>query len=582
MGIFSSVPKPRVKKSNFGKSISFENKLSFDFGMIVPILAKDLLPGDNFYYQPEVFLRCSPLIVPMMQICDVHIDVVKYPMRLLMRDTPQVPGFETFMSPSDVFGGAEQPNMSAFLLTFGSDGNFTEADNWLAPGSLTDYLGLPTIDSNLDPFDYDGQQMKFRALDHIAYQWCYDEYYRNENLQESILNEDTDFLSKIITNRDDLARLFALRYRNWSKDYFTSALPNTQRGIDVGIPITADVPITYTAPTAAQLASGDITKLVMLGSDVAPGQSVNVGTEAASVPDPIGGPDFTANYLQGGSSASNVLDVDNSSRLSGHLSNVIATVNDLRLSVALQAWAEASMRGGARYPEILLSTFGVRPRDARLQRPECMGRISFPLQISEVLQTSQTTKGNNGSPQGNMAGRAIAYGRGRYIHIYAEEHCILHAYISIMPRAAYQQGMPKRYTKFDKFDYYWPQFDALGEQAIKNRELFYDFSNDWDDESTNDGAFGYQQRYCEYKAFPNEIHGDFKLQGLNSWHMSRIFSEAPGLNEDFINYESELDSINQRIFASGATNRSHIWCQVYNKLRARRPMSYQVIPHLKG
>ena len=570
MGIFNSVPRPKIKRSTFNRSVSFENKLSFDFGMIVPILAKDLLPGDNFYYQPEVFLRCEPLIYPLMQFCDVHIDVVKYPMRLLMRDTPQIKGFETFMSPADVFGEGVQPTMSRFKLTFGD--NITARDNYLSPGSLSDFLGIPTIDSNLEPFEYDGQVMEFRALDHIAYQWCYDENYRNENLQDPILNEDNDFYSKVIVDDEDLQRLMALRYRNWPKDYFTSALPNTQRGIDVGIPITADVPITYNPPTARDVTEGNITKLHSI-TEGQYGTSDNlvVGYPASGLAD-------TDTALQN-DTLSTKFDVDNSSRLSGHLENVLATVNDLRLSVALQAWAEASMRGGARYPEILMSTFGVRPRDSRLDRPECMGRISFPLQISEVLQTSQTTEG---SPQGNMSGRGIAYGKGRYIHVFAEEHCILHAYLSVMPRASYQQGLPKRYTKFDKFDYYWPQFDALGEQAIYNRELFYDFANDWDDDETNNGAFGYQQRYCEYKAFPNEVHGDFKISGLNGWHMSRIFSVCPGLNADFVNYESELDALNQRIFASGSTTRSHLLAQVFNKIAAKRPMSYQVIPHLKG
>ena len=572
MGIFSTAPKPRkIKRSVFGKSVTFENKLSLDFGMIVPILAKDLLPGDNFYYSPEVFMRTSPLIFPLMQICDVHIDVVKYPMRLLMRDSPQVPGFETFISPKDVFGEGEQPNMTQFQLVFGDNFTSREAD-YLAPGSLSDYLGIPTIDENFGEVEYDGQVMKFRALDHIAYQWCYDEFYRNENLQDPIMGEPYDFLSHVVEDPDELVRYLTLRYRNWPKDYFTSALPNTQRGIDIGIPITADIPIKFTPATADDVFEGNITTLVQnSGSLASPGDAFLIGNEKSE----LSGIFYTSS--EGG--ASTHFDVDNSSRLSGSLSNVVATVNDLRLSVALQAWAEASMRGGARYPEILMSTFGVRPRDARLQRPECMGRVSFPLQISEVLQTSQTT---DASPQGNMAGRAIAYGRGRYIHVYAEEHCILHAYLSIMPRSAYQQGLPKRYTKFDKFDYYWPQFDALGEQAIADRELFYDFNHDWDDDETNNHTFGYQQRFCEYKAFPNEIHGDFKLPGLNAWHMSRIFSSAPALNADFVNYEPELDSINQRIFASGASNRSHIWCQVLNRIRAKRPMSYQVIPHLKG
>lgn len=573
MGIFNSAPRPRkIKRSVFGRSVTFENKLSLDFGMIVPIFAKDLLPGDNFYYQPEVFMRTSPLIYPLMQICDVRIDVVKYPMRLLMRDSPQIPGFETFMSPKDVFGEGEQPNMSSFELTFGD--NITADSDFLKPGSLSDYLGIPTIDENFgSEIDYDGQIMMFRALDHIAYQWCYDENYRNENLQDPILNENRDFLSHIISDDEDLERLMKLRYRNWPKDYFTSALPNTQRGIDVGIPITADVPISYRPATAEEYVAGEVTRVIDYQSGGNVADPLTVGTQAGETEG------FRTSYLTVDGTNANILDIDNSDRLIGHLSNVVATVNDLRLSVALQSWAEASMRGGARYPEILMSTFGVRPRDARLQRPECMGRISFPLQISEVLQTSQTT---DDSPQGNMSGRAIAYGRGRYIHVYSEEHCILHAYLSIMPRSSYMQGLPKRYTKFDKFDYYWPQFDALGEQAISNRELFYDFNHNWDDDETNNKAFGYQQRFCEYKAFPNEIHGDFRLPGLNAFHMGRIFSECPGLNEEFINYEPEVDSINQRIFASGATNRSHVWCQVLNRVRAKRPMSFQVIPHLKG
>ena len=574
MGIFSSVPKPKVKRSVFGKSLTYENKLSFDFGMIVPIMAKDLLPGDNFYYSPEVFLRCAPLIAPMMQLCDVHIDVFKFPFRLLMRDSPGTPGFETFISPKDIFGDGVQPNMTAFEFEMTSDDK-TDLEKFFAPGTLSDYLGIPTIDSNFGSVTYSGQSMKFRALDHIAYQWAFDEFYRNENIQDPILDEDTDFQPQIISDVDDAEKFMMLRYRNWSKDYFTSALPNTQRGIDVGIPITADVPISYVKPTPDDIVAGDITQIRQIyGTEASPGNNLQLGTLSDS-----SDPNFDAWYL--GSAASGVtdsFDVDNSKRLVGHLSNVVATINDLRLSVALQAWAEASMRGGARYPEILMSTFGVRPRDSRLQRPECMGRVSFPLQISEVLQTSQTDT----TPQGNMSGRGIAYGRGRYIHIYAEEHCIVHAYLSVMPRAAYQQGLPKRYTKFDKFDYYWPQFDALGEQAIADRELFYDFNTDWNDSTTNDHAFGYQQRYCEYKAFPSEIHGDFKLPGLNAWHMSRIFASAPGLNENFVSYEGELDSMNQRIFASGSTNRSHLWCQILNRIRAKRPMSYQVIPHLKG
>ena len=567
MGMFTTIPTPRVKKSVFNRTLSFENKLSFEFGQIVPFFAKDLLPGDNFYFSPEVFMRCAPLIFPMMQLCDVHIDVIKFPMRLLMRDTPQIAGFETFMSPKDVFGEGEQPTMTQFKLTFGDNVGVDDLTKWLNVRTLSDYLGIPTVDSNIDFPSLNGQVMRFRALDHIAYQWAYDELYRNENVQDLILDDDTDFYSQEITDPVTIDKLMTLRYRNWPKDFFTSALPNTQRGIDVGIPITADVPISFRGDHG--VANGTIV-VGSTGESLDPGESFIVGLEET-----VG----SGKRLLIGEQSESVVHIDNSRDLVGHLSNVTATINDLRLSVALQSWAEASMRGGARYPEILMSTFGVRPRDARLDRPECMGRISFPLQISEVLQTAP----GESSPVGDPAGRGIAYGRGRYIHVFAEEHCLLHAYISIMPRASYQQGLPKRYTKFDKFDYYWPQFDALGEQAIKDRELFYDFTKDWDDPDTNDHAFGYQQRFCEYKAFPNEIHGDFKVSGLNAWHMGRIFANAPALNEDFINYKNEADALNQRVFSSGAVEGANrIWCQVFNRIAARRPMSYNVVPHLKG
>ena len=315
MGIFNSVPVRKVKRSKFNKSITYENKLSFDFGMIVPILAKDLLPGDNFYFSPEVFMRTSPLVAPLMQLCDVHIDIWKVPFRLVMRDTPQIPGFETFMSPKDIFGEGEQPTMSQIELTFGD--NIKDGDDYLSPGSLSDYLGIPTIDANFGEVTYDGQKMVFRAIDHIAYQWIYDEYYRNENVQDPILDEDQDFLSKVITEFDDLERLMTLRYRNWPKDYFTSALPNTQRGIDVGIPITADVNISYTEPSADDVFSGNITKIRNLN---VPGSLVPGPLEMQVSQNGLGYP-----YAEGSEDVYGLVDIDNSDRLKGTMSNVLAT-----------------------------------------------------------------------------------------------------------------------------------------------------------------------------------------------------------------------------------------------------------------
>lgn len=201
-----------------------------------------------------------------------------------------------------------------------------------------------------------------------------------------------------------------------------------------------------------------------------------------------------------------------------------ATINELRRAIAAQAFLEAEARGGSRYIEELYNIFGVKSSDARLQRPEYLGGGKQPIVISDVLQTSQTTQGDEGSPQGNQSGVGASIGNGHGFRRRFEEHGYIMGFLSIIPKSSYQQGLPRMYQKFDRLDHYIPQFAHLGEQEIKNSELY--FTGITDTATNDDSVFGYTPRYAEYKFNNDQIHGDFRDE-LSFWHLGRIFDKRP-------------------------------------------------------
>lgn len=214
-------------------------------------------------------------------------------------------------------------------------------------------------------------------------------------------------------------------------------------------------------------------------------------------------------------------------------------------------------RGGTRYIENILTHFGVRSSDKRLQRPEYITGVKSPVIISEVLNT---TGESAGLPQGNMAGHGISVSTGKYGDYYCEEHGFIIGIMSVMPKPAYQQGIPRQYLKFDPLDYYWPSFANIGEQGVKVEEL-YAYT------PTKDDVFGYVPRYAEYKYTPCRVAGDFR-NVLDYWHMGRIFSTEPTLSQEFIECTSEdVD----RVFAV-QDETDNLFCHVYNKVTAVRPM----------
>lgn len=201
-----------------------------------------------------------------------------------------------------------------------------------------------------------------------------------------------------------------------------------------------------------------------------------------------------------GNSLPSDLDVTNSHEVD--LENATAaSIEDLRTAFSLQKFLERNARAGNRYFEWIQAHLGVYVSDGLIDRPEYLGGGANPVVISEVLQTSST---DATTPQANMAGHGISAGKGATFNYYCKEHGYIVGIMSVMPKTAYQQGVPREWTKFDQFDFFTPEFQNIGEQPIYNKEL-YAFGN-----TADEGIFGYVPRYVEYKYIPSTVHGEFK------------------------------------------------------------------------
>lgn len=417
-----------------------------------------------------------------------------------------VPNRILWPSWEDFITGGPQGTSSAVLPTAGFGGSSA-----LLEGELGDYMGLPPIPvSSSDPYVF--SQMPFRA-----YAQIFNDYYRDETL-------DTEL---DITLFADYTKL---RKRRWEKDYFTSCLPFAQRGPEVDLPLefSPQYKTQSESPNASGVVSADGGSPSKLETPTDPVQVVNL--------------------------------VDPQTGLS-------VTINDIRESSALQRWLEKQARGGYRYIETILSHFGVKSSDARLQRAEYLGGGRQPMVISEVLNTSATAT----EAQGNMAGHGISVGNTNSFKKRFEEHGYVIGIMSVLPRTAYQQGVNRMWKKFTKTDYFWPEFAHLGEQEVLNSELYHDPA----DGTYNDATFGYQQRYAEYKYGCSSVHGEYRTS-LDFWHEGRIFSSQPNLNTSFL----EVDSANlDRIFAVLA--KEQLYVQIFNSVKARRPIPYFADPSLR-
>jgi len=255
----------------------------------------------------------------------------------------------------------------------------------------------------------------------------------------------------------------------------------------------------------------------------------------------------------------------------------VGTINDFRYCLRLQQWLENNARCGSRYIEQLFAHFGVRSSDARLQRPELLGGGKVPLLFTDVEQNSYGD-GSSDNVLGDLGGKGTLYGKTTGFKKYFEEHGILMGICCIVPRTSYSQGIPRAWTAFDKTDWYFPEFAHLGEQAVLNKEVYYDpMAPDGEGELASDAVFGYQGRFTELRYIPSSVHGEMR-GGLMYWHMGRIFNNQPVLNSSFVEARSRADMFALTDVAT--LGYDPFVCQMHPSIKAVRPLPKYAVPTL--
>lgn len=476
--------------------LTHERKLSCNMGKLVPILCEEVIPGDTFKVKTDMLIRLAPMLAPVMHRMSAFTHYFFVPSRLLQSN------WEPFIT-----GGPTGTDATSIpTVSSGAGGQ--------AVGTLWDYFGLPTGVANLSVVAY-----PFRA-----YNLIYNEWYRDQNLQNKV--------ALSLADGADTTSSMSLLSRNWEKDYFTTSLPWPQRGTGVTLPIGSSAPV-VTNNQPPSLSGLGLTNSVL---------TMNSGQAGLFAGQPAGS---TGNPHWG-----------NQTGMQADLSSATAsTINDLRQAFQLQKWMEKNARGGVRYVESILAHFGVRSSDARLQRPEFLGGGRSPIVVSEVIQTSATATGQ--TAQGNMSGHGYSAQRSHEFTKSFEEHGYIIGILSVMPRTAYYQGVPRMWSRSSKLDFYWPSFAHLGEQAVLNKELYASAANPI-------GVWGYVPRYEEYRCRESSFHGDFR-GSLDYWHMGRKFDTEPALNSSFVTCDPTA-----RIFA--VTTGDHLWIQLLNQVTAIRPI----------
>lgn len=562
MSIFSKIQVRKRKRSPF--DLSHECKLTTEFGRLTPFLCEPVLPNDKFKVSSNILVRFAPLALPVMQRFNAYLHYFFVPNRLIWTE------WETFVTGGE--DGLQNPAYPYIKLGTHFDYMNPQTNpidsNLVRPSSLFDYLGFPTLDQE-PVFTSD---VEFDALPFKAYQLVWNEYYRDQTLQEPFPIYE-NLSGGQPTGTTWLEGLLSLRQRAWRKDYFTSALPDPQRGPDVTLPVAGDIDIQFT-PSYDPFDPHTL----LVGTDR---EGDGAGTGSLYETQFEGGVDAGKSYIHAGSSATNEpLEIDNSRNLSGRLVDSqgdptmrSATINEVRRAFAIQRWYELAARAGSRYIEQIFAHFGIRSSDARLQRPEYLGGSVVPILVGDVLQTSATDYESEGTPLGTPAGVANGVAASREFRRTFEEHGWILGILSIVPDSAYMQGIPRKFLKRDKFDFAWPLLANIGEQEIQNQELYFDWLNT---DGKNEEGFGYAPRYSEYKFGLNSVHGSFR-DTLLGFHDTRLFDSMPKLNEDFVTIQTPDLSDSQvdpqsglnRIF-SVTNSIDHLWCQVYNKVKVLR------------
>lgn len=487
-------------------SLSNYKLLTCDMGELVPIGINEVLPGDSIQQATSALVRCSPLLAPVMHPVSVRIHHWFVPFRLIWSE------WEDFITAGPA--GTSLPSFPTTALP-----------NPTTVGSLADYLGIPNALN----------APVVSALPFRAYQLIFNENYRDQDLvTEAVIST---------ASGNDTTTDKTLKNVSWEKDYFTSSRPWEQKGPTVSIPLGTSATV---KTNATNIYTGNNPSMRMLKTDGgAPPDSKPIGFQGGGLIN------FTTPGLATSESALYP------SNLYADLTGASAiTVNALRQALALQSFEEARARYGSRYVEYL-RYLGVKSSDARLQRPEYLGGGKQTIQFSEVLATAAST--TPATAVGEMKGHGIAAMKSNRYRRYFEEHGYVLSLMSVLPKTMYVQGIARHWNRRAKEDFWQREFQHIGQQAVKNKEVYAAAA-------APDATFGYQDRYDEYRRTENTIAGEFRTTALDYWHMGRIFASEPALNSSFV---TSVPS--KRNFASQSTDTLYVMAK--HNIQARRLVS---------